>query len=76
MSTKLIPPISECAAAVNCKIVHKSVYYKNPFGVHCVKLISQSLLKIEVKLGDIGIERIMNYKLLIWILLFYFFELT
>ncbi|MNG02945.1 hypothetical protein D3C84_859980 [compost metagenome] len=55
-----MPPTSECAAAVNCKILHKSVYFKKPFGVHCVKLISQSLLKTDVKFGDIGIIVILD----------------
>ena len=60
MSTKLIPPISECEAAVNCKILHKSVCFKYPFGVHCMKFISQSLEKMEVKSLAIGI---LNYDL-------------
>jgi hypothetical protein len=56
MSVKLMPPTSECAA-VNCKILDLNF---NVFGVHCVKLISQSLLKIEVKFGDRHVE---NYEL-------------
>jgi hypothetical protein len=50
-----MPPSSEWAAAVNWSKLHNSVYFKYPLGAHCVKLISQFLDKIEVKLGDIGI---------------------